>query len=184
MRARPDWERRSALVVGDRAEHAAYPWQADPMEHEGACRAGAASVGRRGGSPGRWVIIAAMLGVGAVGCSGTSGSAAPGTAPPATNAPRVLAGASGAVPKYPASGPFAVTGPWDIAWTYDCSQVPSPQFFLTVYDDATHNVAAALKPVREQQPKGSGTVHEADSTGTRFIVVDSACPWTFSATAP
>lgn len=107
------------------------------------------------------------------------GNATPGGGGGGGGAPVTLLDLSGSGIKNSSS--FTTTGPWTVAYTYDCANFGmNGNFIVTVGDSSGTPVAF---PVNELGDKGSSSSTVYD-TGTLHLEMNSECSWHVKATQP
>lgn len=76
---------------------------------------------------------------------------------------------------------FTTTGPWTIAYSYDCSSFGSQGNFAITVADSSGGLKGV--PVNELGAKGSSSTQDYD-TGDLHLEMNSECAWTVKATQP
>jgi hypothetical protein len=117
------------------------------------------------------VVLAVIGGLGKT-STGIGGQPA-GTTHPATT----LLQASGNGIKN--TGPFTVSGPWTLAYTYDCSGFGSKGNFIVEVADSNGGMVGFA--ANELGAKGSASTAQY-STGNLHLEVNSECAWTVTVT--
>ena len=120
-----------------------------------------------------------QLGLMADSCLG-SGAAASSAAAAHTGSPAVLLDVAGSGNQ--TTQKFAISGDWELAWSYDCSgyALGSRNFIVSVWvtvSNGADGLTFANPETSQLGAKGADVYHFHTGAGTFYLYVDSRCKW-------
>jgi hypothetical protein len=72
---------------------------------------------------------------------------------------------------------FTVTGPWSIAWSFDCGADSGGSFFLDVFNASDHTPDFKNRGVDVEGEKHDSATSRFANPGTFYLEITSTCSW-------